>query len=269
MTINKSLKIKIIADYLSGMKREDVAKKYGISTGSVSAIAEEFEEEIPDIHKLRAMMLKLNATGNSPKIFYGAIRLHNYIKNQGLTEEEAERILEIFQEYAFKNKYITSDVIGSVIKAYEIAANCGTDLEHLEEHANAKKVELELMEAQRRNLRNDIEFLPHKLNIELSEFQEYQLNKPYFQKFMNLIIELDIKDRRIKLLEEEKKDLNLKNQEKDREIERLKLRLKQQQKKEDGNYTYYQEDITNIDSTDCLVDENHDSYEEENNMETS
>ncbi|HYG00732.1 MAG TPA: hypothetical protein VD815_11610 [Candidatus Saccharimonadales bacterium] len=63
MTINNSLKIKIIADYLSSVKREDIAKKNGISTGSVSAIADEFEEEIPDIHKLRTMMLKLNSTG--------------------------------------------------------------------------------------------------------------------------------------------------------------------------------------------------------------
>ena len=95
MTINHSLKIKIIADYLAGMKREDIAKKYGVSTGSVAAIAEEFEEEIPDIDKLRTMMIKLNDTGNSPKTFYNAIRLHNYIKNLGLTMVQAENILDI------------------------------------------------------------------------------------------------------------------------------------------------------------------------------
>jgi hypothetical protein len=63
--------------------------------------------------------------------------------------------------------------------------------------------------------------LPHKLSIDLAEFQEYQRNKPTFQKFMNLVIESDIKDRRIKLLEEEKKNLNLESLEKDREIEGL------------------------------------------------
>jgi len=102
MTISQQLKIKIIAEFLSGIKREVIAKKYGISTGSVSAIAEEFEEEIPDIYKIRAMMMKLNETGNSPKTFYHAIRLYNYIINQGLTEVQAENILEILQEYAFR-----------------------------------------------------------------------------------------------------------------------------------------------------------------------
>lgn len=43
MTINQSLKIKILNDYLSGMRREDIAKKHGISTGSVSAIVDEYE----------------------------------------------------------------------------------------------------------------------------------------------------------------------------------------------------------------------------------
>ena len=89
MTINNSLKIKIIDDYLSGMKREDIAKKYGISTGLVLAIAEEFEVEIPDIHKMRAMMLKLNAARNDAKLFYPAIRLHSLIKILGLTESKA------------------------------------------------------------------------------------------------------------------------------------------------------------------------------------
>jgi hypothetical protein len=247
------------------MKREDIAKKYGISTGSVSAIVEECEEEIPDIHKLRAMILKIIATGNSPETFYHAIRLHNYTTSQGITEADAERILEIFQEYAFKRNYNISELIDALIGAYEIAAKYRTDLAHLKEYADAKKVELELMIAQKRKLRSDIEFLPYKLSIDLAEFQEYQRNKPTLQKFMNLKIELDIKDRRINLLEEAMRDLNLENREKDREIERLK-RLHIQQKKEDGNYKYYQ-DITNLDSTDYLVDDD-DSYEN-NNMETS
>jgi len=234
------------------MKREEIAKKYGVSTGSVAAIAEEFEEEIPDIDKLRAMMIKLNYTGNSPKTFYHSIGLHNYIKNLGLTEVQAENILEILQEYAFKNKYNLSELIDAVINAYSIAQRCGTDLEHLEEYANAKAMIVEGLKTQVRKLRCDIEFLPHKLNIDLAEYQEYQRNQPFFQKFMNMITESDIKDRRIKLLEEEKTGLNLKNLEMERENERLELRLKQLER----NHLDYQQGITNLDSTDCLVDDN-------------
>ena len=40
-------------------------------------------------------MIKLNTTGNSLKIFYHAIRLYNLIKNLGLTEVQAENILDI------------------------------------------------------------------------------------------------------------------------------------------------------------------------------
>lgn len=268
MTINNSLKIKIIADFLSGIKREVIAEKYGISTGSVSAIAEEFEEEIPDIHKIRAMMIKLNATGNSAKIFYPSIRLHNYIKNLGLTGEQVELILEIFQEYAFKKNYNISELIDAVIQAFIIAQKCGTDLEHLKEYANERKVVLESMEVQIGKLRNDIEILPHKFNIALSDLQEYQRNKPDFQKFMNMMIELDIKDRRVKLLEDELKNQKSIVLKKDSEIVRLKqLLIQERRKKEGGYYVDYQEDIVNLDSTtDCLVD---DDYDVDDSMDTS
>lgn len=258
MTINNHLKIKIIADYLSGMKREGIAKKYGISTGSVSAIAEEYEEERPDIHKLRAMMLKLNAAGNNPKLFYPAIRLHNYIKNLGLTEAKAEYILEIFQEYAFKKNYNISEIIDAVIKAFNIAAKWGTDLEHLDQHVHDKEVVLQAKEALKRKLENDIEVLPHKYNIKSSEFQEYQRNKPTLQKFMNLAIQLDIKDRTNKLLEDQVKTLESKVHKLEIENERLNQLPTQQGKKEDGSYIGYQKDIVNFDSTDCLVDDSKD-----------
>ena len=262
MTISQSLKIKIIADYLSGMKREDIAKKYGISTGSVSAIAEEFEEEIPDIHKIRAMMVMLNATGNSPKIFYHAIRLYNHIKNLGLTEVQAENILEILQEYAFKENYDISELFNAIINAHIIAQRCGTDLEHLDQYANEKALVAESKKALARKLTNDIEFLPHKLNIDLAEYQEYQENKPIFQKLMNMATELDIQNRRNKLLEDDNKKLKSEKHNLEIENERLNQLLVQQQqqqsKKADEYYTGYQLDIANVDSTDCLVDDNND-----------
>jgi hypothetical protein len=181
MTINNGLKIKIIAEFLSGIKREVIAKKYDISTGSVSAIAEEFEEEVPDIHKLRAIMIKLNATGNSPKTFYHAIRLYNLIKNLYLTEVQVEKILEIFQEYAFKANYNLSELFDAIINAYVIAQRCGTDLEHLEGYANEKAIVAESKKTLVRKLNNDVEFLPHKFNILLSDLQEYQKTNLIFK----------------------------------------------------------------------------------------
>jgi hypothetical protein len=176
------------------MRLEDIAKKYGISTGSVSAIAEEYEEEIPDIHRIRAMMVMLKATGNEPKSFYLAIRLHNYIINLDLTIAKAERILEIFQEYGFKKNYNVSEVIDAVIEAFDIAAKWRTDLEHLAQHVHEKDMVLQAKEVQKRKLDSDIEFLPHRLNMDLAEFQEYQRNKPIFQKYLNMATELDIQN---------------------------------------------------------------------------
>lgn len=266
MTISPQLKIKIILDFILGIKREIIAKKYGISTGSVSAIAEEFEEEIPDLYKIRAMMIKLNATGYSPKTFYHAIRLHSYIEKEGLTEEQVEKILEIFQEFAFKENYNISELFDSIINAFNIAKKCGTDLEHLNEYANATTIVVKSTKALIRKLNNDVEFLPHKLNIDLADYQEYQKNKPIFQKCINMANELDIQNRRNQLLEDKVKTLESEVHEKDVENKRLNQLLSQQQeKKEDGYYIDYQQDIVNLDSTDCLVEDS--NYVEDNNSD--
>ncbi len=251
MTISQQLKIKIIAEFLSGIKREVIAKKYGISTGSVSAIAEEFEEEIPDLYKIRAMMMKLNETGNSLKTFYHAIRLYNYIKNQGLTEVQAENILEILQEYAFKENYDISELFDAIINAHVVAQRCGTDLVHLEEYANAKVMVVESKEALIRKSNNDIEFLPHKLNIDLADFQEYKKNQPIFQKLKILANELHFEKEITKLLKDQIYEKEIEN-------ERLKQLLSQRQEKDDEYITDYQQDIVNFDYTDLPVDDSTD-----------
>ncbi len=261
MTINRSLKIKIIADYLSGVKREDIAKKYGISTGSVSAIAEEYEEEIPDIHKIRAMMIKLKATGNDPKLFYHAIRLHNYIKNLGLTEVQAENILEILQEYAFKKIYNISDLFDAIIGAFNIAAKLGTDLEHLDQHVHNTAMVLQANESLIRKQKNEIEILPYKYNIKIAELEEYQKNIPIFQTCINMAKELDMEKRKNKLLEDDNEILRSEKHNLEIENERLnQLLAQQQQQSGEANeyYAGYQQDIANLDSNDCLVDDNND-----------
>jgi hypothetical protein len=261
VTISQQLKIKIVLDYLSGIKREVIAKKYGISTGSVSAIAEEFEEEIPDIHKIRAMMIKLNETGNSPKTFYHAIRLYNHIKNQGLTEAQAEYILEILQDYAFKENYNISDLFNAIINAHVIAQKCGTDLEHLEDYANEKAIVSESKKALVRKLDYDIELLPYKLSINLAEFQEYKKNQPIVQNFIILANELHFEKEITKLLKDQVKTLKTDVYEKEIENGRLKQLLSQRQEKEDEYFTDYQQDTVNFDYTDLLVDDSTDVKE--------
>jgi len=77
--------------------------------------------------------------------------------------------------------YNISELFNAIINAHLIAQRCVTDLEHLEEYANAKVMVAESKEALIRKSNNDIEFLPHKLNVDLADFQEYQKNRPIFQ----------------------------------------------------------------------------------------
>jgi len=70
--------------------------------------------------------------------------------------------------------------------------------------------------------------------------------------------ELDIQNRRNKLLEDDYKTVKSENHNLKIENERLYQLLSQRQEREDGYYIDYQEDIANLDSTDCLVDDGND-----------
>jgi hypothetical protein len=77
--------------------------------------------------------------------------------------------------------------------------------------------------------------------------------------------ELDIQNRRNQLLEDKVKTLESEAYEKDVENKRLNQLLSQrQEKKEDGYYIDYQQDIANLDSTDCLVEDSNDVEDDKN-----
>jgi hypothetical protein len=88
---------------------------------------------------------------------------------------------------------------------------------------------VESKEALVTKLTNDIKFLPHKLNIDLAEYQEYQRDRPILQKLMNLAVKLDIQNRRNKLLEDDNKKLKSEKHNLEIENERLNQLLAQQQ----------------------------------------
>jgi predicted transcriptional regulator len=215
MTIPHYLKIKVLREYLEGIKREQIAKNNGISTGAVSMIVDEFRKDIPDIDKLREMAVQIKASGYDLNDYFRAIRHINHVKKLGLTEEKSEKIIEEFHEYAFKNNMDVPTLFDSVLRGLKMAKEWGIDLEYLERHISGRVLVNDAMESNIRRLQNDIEVLPHKFNIKLADLLEYQITKPIVDKKINSMNEdLKIKDMRIKLLEDERDELKSQLQEK-------------------------------------------------------
>ncbi len=234
MTIPNKLKIKVLHEHLSGIKREQIAKNNRISTGAVSMIVDEFRKDIPDIDKLREMAVQIKASGYELNDYFPAIRHINHVKMLGLTEEKAEKIIEEFHEYAFKDNLDVSELVDSILRGLKIAKERGIDIEHLEKHISGRILVFDAMESNIRRQQNDIEVLPHKYNIRLADLQEYQITKPSVDKKINYLTEESkIKDRRIKLLEDDLGKRNFKVQEKDNTIDKLNNLLVDQSEKED------------------------------------
>ncbi len=222
MTIPYNLKIKVLHDYLKGIKREQIAKNNGISTGAVSMIIDEFRKDIPDIDKLREMAVQIKATGYDINDYFFAIRYINQVKRLGLTEEKAEKIIEEFHEYAFKNSMDLPTLVDSILRGFEMAKERGIDMEYLEKYISERVLVIDAMKSNIGKLRNDIEVLPHKFNIKLADLQEYLITKPLVDGRINSMNEdLKIKDIRIKNLKDERDELKFKVQEQVSTIDKL------------------------------------------------
>jgi hypothetical protein len=234
MTIPYHLKIKVLHEHLAGIKREEIAKNNGISTGAVSMIVDEFRKDIPDIDKLREMTVQIKATGYDVNDYFRAIRHINHVKRLGLTEEKSENIIEEIHEYAFKNNMDVPTLIDFILRGFKMAEERRIDIEHLESYISGRILVADAMESNIRKLQNDIEVLPHKYNIRLADLQEYQITKPLVDKKINSMTEdLKIKDKRIKLLEDDRDKLKSQLQEKVNTNDKLNNQLVDQSVKED------------------------------------
>lgn len=155
MVIPNKLKIKVLHEHLTGIKREEIAKNNRVSTGAVSMIVDERRDDIPDIDKLREMAVHIKATGYGGNDHFPAIRHINHIKILGLTEEKSEKIKEEFHEYAFKDNLDVPELVDSILRGFKMAKESGIDIEHLEKYISGRILVNDAMKSNIRRQQND------------------------------------------------------------------------------------------------------------------
>lgn len=94
--IPRNLKTKVIRQWLHGLTREIIAKESDIGAGTVTAIIQDArrQEEYNDIDLLRPVSVKLKEEGLELPLLGFAIRLKMIMKENGITEEQIEPIIQ-------------------------------------------------------------------------------------------------------------------------------------------------------------------------------
>jgi hypothetical protein len=146
MVIPYKLKIKVLHEHLAGIKREQIAKNNGISTGAESMIIDEFRKDIPDLDKLREIAVQMKATGYGVNDYFRAIRHINHVKGLGLTEEKSEEIIETMYEYSFKNGMTIPQLSDCMLYVINAESEMGISINELPRYIVIKTMEVDTLQ---------------------------------------------------------------------------------------------------------------------------
>lgn len=141
--IPTSIKSKVLLMWLKGTPRNEIARRVDIGYGSVSRILDKIKsEEIPDLDLLRDVALKIKKEDFDLVEVASGIRLSNFLKQMGSSEEEMEKLLQFMEIYCFKTEQDFHDFIDIVEKIKEFEADFNITMHQIPGFLEQKKQEL-------------------------------------------------------------------------------------------------------------------------------
>jgi transcriptional regulator with XRE-family HTH domain len=109
--IPKSIRERVIKQWLQGMSRDEIAKNNDIGAGTVTAIIKDAKQDIPDIDLLRAVALVLKKYGLDLSVFASSIRIKNKLDRMGVNEDQIDSLIDNANTHCFKRGLTGGDIL--------------------------------------------------------------------------------------------------------------------------------------------------------------
>jgi hypothetical protein len=192
------IKQRVIKLWLSGLPRDEIAKKVGTSEGNINNIVTEVKKDIPDIDLLRELAVQIRKKGWDQDRFSSAIRHRNILYKKKLTDDQIDDLIESIDEHCFK-KNIRFNNFAHVVQTVSLISekyNCS--IEGLDELKAENENEVERLKTEVESLRSEIDalkstrldvLLRHKLTE--TEIVQYNHDKPLVDTIKTLRQEIE------------------------------------------------------------------------------
>src|ERR671921_623269 len=165
MKVPKSIKQRVIKQWLQGISRDQIAKDNGIGTGTVSAIIKDAKKDIPDIDLLREVALVLKSNDLDLVVLADSIRLKKKLDDMDLSEEEFVNVIN---------------------KAVALSKNLGIPVDQLANYILEQQLEFEELKGETEDAETkQLQVLRH-YNINMDDLEEYRRNKPLVDRIRQL-----------------------------------------------------------------------------------
>jgi transcriptional regulator with XRE-family HTH domain len=182
----KSIRERVIKQWLQGMSRDQVAKVNDIGAGTLSAIIKEAKEEIPDIDLLRQVVVVLKKNDLDLSILSSSIRIKNKLDEMGLNEDRIESFIENIIIYSFKRGLTAEKFLNIVNKVCALSDNLGMPLDQLPNHIMQQQLELEQVKGETENAKLKEHQVLQRYNVTIDDLEEYIRNKPLIDHIKKL-----------------------------------------------------------------------------------
>jgi transcriptional regulator with XRE-family HTH domain len=183
------IKQKAINYWLSGLTRDDIAKKLGISEGNVSLIVQQAKENFPDIELLRELAVRLKKQGFKLDVFASAYSHRSLLQTRGLNDDQIDDMIQHIDEHCYQRGIEVKTFIQRIDKTSLFSDKYACPIEELEELKLEKEAEIVQLDYKLQNKRKelqDIESSRHtalaKAGLTEQDISDYKQNEPLLEK---------------------------------------------------------------------------------------
>ncbi len=190
--VPKSIKQRVIKQWLQGISRDQIAKDNDKGAGTVSTIIKDARQEIPDIDLLRevAIIVKKNYDLDV-SVLASSIRIKNTLDGMDLNEDQVESFIENIIIYCFKHGLTGEKFLNIVNKVCTLSDNLGLPLDQLPNHIIQEQLELEKVKKQIEDAKVKLRQVLQYYDVTTDDLEEYKRNIPLIDYIKTLKNQLD------------------------------------------------------------------------------
>jgi hypothetical protein len=217
--IPKSIRERVIKQWLQGMSRDEIGKDNDIGAGTVSAIIKDAKQDIADIDLLREVAILLKKEELDLDVFGSSIRLKKKMDEMGINEDQIETLIENVNIHCFKRGLSAEKFVNTINKVSALSDRLEMPLDQLPNYITQQELELVKLRDETEGAKTKQRQVLQHYNVTMDELQEFRRDKPLIDHIKKLE----------KKLEEEVGEKNYLAEElasKESEIENLESEIK-------------------------------------------
>ena len=216
----KSIKERVIKQWLQGTSRDQIAKDNDIGAGTVSSIIKEAKQKvIPDIDLLREVTIVLKKEELDLPVHACSIRIKKKMDEMGINEDHTESLIENIDIHCFKRGLTADEYFNNVDKVCTLSENLEMPVDELPSYIIRQQLELEKVEKETEDAKVKLRQVLQNYDVTMYELQEFIRDKPSIDHIKKL-------EKKLEKAEEEKNDLAEELASKEFEIENLESEIK-------------------------------------------